>query len=207
MLRIIQQISHLLPILKDSNFFFKKKCVLNWEILAQTCYNLEMKKNQIQHVEHRTFSSGKWTQNKLRTAQSPCVGRQNSGRQLRGITKKDFENFFVSQHCSGEKFTRRPFWFFWKFLVFLKVSGAAHLSGAKIFEHHWEGITKNSCHRKNSWGPFGVVLERLRYRKILCVRGYHFCRIFFCPTVPKKFVEEPNPLAFLKISGIEKLNT
>ena len=90
-------------------------------------------------------------------------------------TKKGYQQksrkLFVSQYRSTKKLVGKAFWYFSKIPVFLKVTCAVNLSGAK-FSWTIQGLSQkgveNFLFSKNisSWGPFGVS-ERFWYQRTM----------------------------------------
>ena len=97
------------------------------------------------------------------------------------------ETFCLAVSTVQKKSVIEPFLYFWKFLVFLKVSGAAHLSGAKILVNHTGKIMK-----KFERGLVLVYLEVSGIKKLSKSGVSRFLIKNFCLTVPENFVRKPS---------------
>ena len=124
-----------------------------------------------------------------------------------------FRKRFVLQYHTTEKIVRGPYSYFWKSLVYLKVTGAAHLSGAKVLVNHrrWHNKMSKSFRLQKVRERALLVLLKASGIEKLCVtlfrresllffsktagvekfyQGYHeFPSKIFCLTVPKTFIE------------------
>ena len=85
---------------------------------------------------------------------------------------------------------RGPFLFFWKALLFLKVSGTAYFQLRNLWTIEW-GITKilRNFFRKNLVrGLFWCFYKNFWYQKTMLMGGIMFLVIFFCLVVLKSFL-------------------
>ena len=96
------------------------------------------------------------------------------------VSAENVGNFL--SHSTG-KLAREPFWYSWRFLVFLENSGAAYLSSAKILVSR-RGIIKKYLPEEIQDGALLVFLVPKNYAKL----GYHHFSKSFSLTVLKYFV-------------------